>query len=235
MGGLFVVRALFFDVRALLYGPQGAELLAEVLRSEGIDVTPEEVEDGLFRLPADLKQARTQIRTEEQENDYHRAMIPELLRNLGVPYPTDALLLRIIETVHQYSAYWSMYPETLPVLEELKNRGLILGVIANWEPSLRRFLAEFELDGYFSVILTSMEAGMAKPDPILFRRATKEAGVRSEEAMHAGPSINEDVAGALSAGLVPVWVNRTGISTGHEVLSVTDLRGLLMLAQKAGE
>jgi HAD superfamily hydrolase (TIGR01549 family) len=230
-----VIRAIFFDVRALLYGPQGAELLAEVFRSEAIGVTAEEVEDGLQRLPAALKQARLHIRDEEQENDYHRAMIPELLRNVGVPYPTDALIMRILETVHQYSAFWSMYPETLPVLEELKKRGLKLGVIANWEPSLKRFLAEFELDGYFDVVLSSMAAGMAKPDPILFRKATKEAGVRSEEALHAGPSIHEDVAGALSAGLTPVWVNRTGISTGHEVLTITDLRGLLMLAQKVGE
>lgn len=230
-----MIRAVFFDVNALLYGPQGAELFAEVFRSEGINVTTDEVADGLSRLPAELRQARTQIRTEEQENDYHRAMVPELLRNLGVPFPTDALIMRMLETVHQYSAFWSMYPETLPVLEELKNRGFTLGVIANWEPSLRRFLAEFELDPYFAVILSSMETGLAKPDPIIFRKAVKEAGVASADLLFAGPSIHEDVAGALSAGLTPVWVNRTGIATGHEVLTITDLRGLLMLAQKAGE
>jgi hypothetical protein len=36
-------------------------------------------------------------------------------------------------------------------------------------------------------------------------------------------------------GILPVWLNRTGISTGHEVLTVTDLRGVLMLAPKAGD
>lgn len=230
-----MIRAIFFDVRALLYGPQGPELLSEILRSEGVNVSPSEVTDGLERLSAELKQARLQIRSEEQENDYHRAMIPALLRNLGEPFPTDALLMRILEGIHQYSAYWSLYPETLPVLEELKQRGIALGVVANWEPSLHRFLAEFEIDGYFSLILSSMEAGIAKPDPALFRRAAREVGVSSDAVLHAGPSIEEDVAGALSAGLTPVWVNRTGIATGHEVLSITDLRGLLMLAQKAGE
>lgn len=230
-----MIRAIFFDVRSLLYGPQGAELLAEVFRSEGIQVDQGDVADGLSRLPEALKLARTQIRTEEQENDYHRAMVPQLLRNVGVAYPTDALIMRLLEAVHQYSAYWSMYPETLPVLEELKKRGFTLGVIANWEPSLRRFLTEFELDGHLGVITSSMEAGVAKPDPILFRRATKEAGVRAEEALHVGPSVDEDVAGAISAGMRPVWLNRTGIATGHEVLTIEDLRGLLVLAQKAGE
>lgn len=230
-----MIRAIFFDVRALLYGPQGPELLGEILRSEGIQVTTAEVADGLERLPAELKQARLQIRTEEQENDYHRAMLPALLRNVGGRFPTDALVMRLLEGLHQYSAYWSLYPETLPVLEELKQRGIALGVIANWEPSLPRFLAEFELDGYFDLALSSMAAGIAKPDPALFRRAVREIGVPADAALHAGPSIEEDVAGAISAGLTPVWVNRTGIPTGHEVLSITDLRGLLMLAQKVGE
>lgn len=230
-----MIRAIFFDVRSLLYGPQGAELLAEVLHSEGIEVESGDVADGLSRLPEALKLARPLIRTEEQENDYHRAMIPELLRSVGVPYPTDALIMRLLEAVHQYSAWWSLHPETLPVLEELKKRGFTLGVIANWEPSLRRFLAEFEIDAYFTVITSSMEAGVAKPDPLLFRKATKEAGVSAGEALHVGPSIEEDVTGAISAGMRPVWLNRTGIVTGHEVLTIEDLRGLLVLAQKAGE
>lgn len=230
-----MVRGIFFDVRALVYGPHGAELLTEVLRSEDMSVDLREVEDGLSRLSPELKQARTQIRTEEQENDYHRAMIPELLRNIGMPFPTDALLLRLMEAVHQYSAYWSMHPETLPVLEELKNRGFTLGVIANWEPSLKRFLTEFELDGYFTVVTSSMVEGVAKPDPILFHRSVKGAGLRSEECLHVGPSIEEDVTGAMAAGIRPVWLNRTGISTGHEILTVTDLRGLLMLVKRAGE
>lgn len=247
-----MIRAVFFDVRALLYGPQGPELLAEVLRGEAIDVTPDDVAEGLSRLSAHLREARLQIHTEKQEDAYHRAMIPALLEVLGVPVgaspsayaappgeplagPTGGLVRRLVEALHQYPAWWSMYPETLPVLEELKCRGLILGVIANWEPSLRRFLTEFEIDPYFEVILSSMEAGVAKPDPRLFLQAVEAVGRDPAEALHCGPSIPEDVEGALAAGMVPIWVNRTGISTGHEVLSVNDLRGLLMLAGQEGE
>ncbi len=230
-----MTQAILFDVRSLVYGPQGAELLAEILRAEEVQVEPAEVEDAISRLPDDLKLARIQMRTEEQENDYHQAMIRALLENVGVRFPTDAMVLRLIEALHQYSAWWSMYPETLPVLEKLKATGLKLGVVANWEPSLRRFLTEFELDGYFDLILPSMEAGAAKPDPILFHRAVKALGVQAEETLHVGPSIAEDVAGAISAGVRPVWLNRTGITTGHEVLTITDLRGVLMLVGKAGE
>lgn len=235
MRGKAVIRAVFFDVRALLYGPQGAELLAAVLQGEGTSASPEAVTEAMAGLPAEGREARGRIRTEEQEDEYHRAMLPLLLRALGHGDPAGPVLARLVEAVREYPAWWSMYPEALPVLAQLQRRGLALGVVANWEPSLRRFLAEFEIDHYFRVILSSMAAGVAKPDPRLFALGLEAVGCAAGEALHCGPSLPEDVAGAQAAGLRPVWVNRTGIPTGHEVVTVNDLRGLLLLLGNGGE
>jgi HAD superfamily hydrolase (TIGR01509 family) len=230
-----MINGILFDVKALFYGPTGADFLSEVLRGEEISVEPVEVTEALSRLPAEIGQARQALRTEEMEGDYYQAMLPVLLPNLGVKDATNALLLRLVEQLHEYHAYWSMYPETLPVLEELKKRGFTMAVVGNWEPSLPRFIKAFELEGYFAAVVPSMAVGVAKPDPFLFHRALKESGLRAEETLHVGPSPAEDVAGAISAGLRPIWLNRTGIPTDHEVLTITDLRGLLLLVQKAGE
>ncbi|MDF2629607.1 MAG: hypothetical protein K0R39_3438 [Symbiobacteriaceae bacterium] len=229
------MQGIFFDIAALVYGPEGADFLSEVLRGEGIAAEPAEVAEALNHLPAELNGLRQTLRDEEQENEYNRLMLPALLTALGVKNPTDALIMRLVETVHQYSAWYSLYPETLPVLEELKNRGYKLAVVANWAPSLVRFLHEFELDTYFQAIVASGEVGLSKPDPYIFHQALKKLGLGEQDVLHVGPSINQDVTGALRAGLTPVWLNRTGIATGHEVVSITDLRGLLMLAPKAGE
>ncbi|HYG59750.1 MAG TPA: HAD family hydrolase [Symbiobacteriaceae bacterium] len=229
------MRGICFDIGALVYGPMGAEFLTEVLRGEGIQAEQAEVEDALARLPGELQALKAAIRTEEQENDYNRAMLALLVTELGVPNVTDALLLRLAETVHEYHAYFSMYPETLPVLEELKSRGLPMAVVANWAPSLGRLLREFALEGYFSAVLPSAAVGLSKPDPYIFHQALKALGVRPEEAAHVGPSLAEDITGALRAGITPVWLNRAAIPTGQEVLTISDLRGLLMLAPKAGD
>jgi HAD superfamily hydrolase (TIGR01509 family) len=229
------MNGILFDVEALFYGPSGTDFLSEVLRGEGISVEPVEVTEALRRLPQELREARTAMRTEEQENDYHRAMLPVLLESLGVADATDALVMRLLETVHQYSAFWSMYPETLPVLEELKQRGFTMAVVGNWEPSLPRLVREFELEGYFAAVLPSLAIGMAKPDAYFFHQALKRAGLKAAETLHVGPSLNDDVAGATGAGIAPVWLNRTGIPTSHAVPTITDLRGLLLLAPKAGE
>lgn len=230
-----MVRSILFDISALVYGPTGPDFLSEVLRAEEINVEPVEVSEAIKRLPQEVASLRTAIRTEEQENEYHHVMLPYLLANLGVRNPNGAKLIRLAEAIYAYSAYFSLYPETLPVLEELKKRGFTMGVLSNWEPSLARFIKEFELDGYFAGITSSMAEGVAKPDPILFHRALKASGMKAEETLHVGPSIEEDVTGALQADIRPVWLNRLGIPTDHEVLAINDLRGLLLLAQKAGE
>lgn len=228
-----MIRGLMMDVRALLYGPSGADLLSQILRNESIEVDPAAVTDALERLPQELRGFRQMIRTEEQENDYNRAMLPALLQNLGVTDPTQALLMRLVETLYGYHAYYSLYPETLPVLAELQRRGVQMAVVANWEPSLHRLLQEFELDGYFTSIAASAVEGVTKPDPILFHRVLKAMGLSAAEVAHVGPSLTEDASGAAAAGITPIWLNRTGITTGHEVLTITDLRGLLLLVQEA--
>ena len=56
--------------------------------------------------------------------------------------------------------------------------------------------------------ISSAEAGVAKPDPRIFARALELVGGRTAGALHAGDSLENDVAGALAAGLRPVLVAR---------------------------
>jgi HAD superfamily hydrolase (TIGR01549 family) len=224
-----VIQGIMFDMKALVYGPTGADFLSEVLQAEGIAAASDDVAQALTRLPHELEVLRSNMRDEEQENEYNRAMLPALLSQLGLETPSDALLFRLVETVYEYSAYYSMYPEILPVLQSLKERGLKLVVVANWEPSLHRMVAAFELGEFLTTIVSSSVVGAAKPDGFFFHRALKQAGLKADEVLHVGPSMQEDVAGASAAGIRPVWLNRLEIPTNHDVLSILDLRGLLLL------
>ena len=55
-------------------------------------------------------------------------------------------------------------------------------------------------------------AGARKPAPEIFRRALALAGAAAGEALHVGDSVEEDVAGARSAGIEPVLLRRDGAS-----------------------
>jgi HAD superfamily hydrolase (TIGR01509 family) len=230
-GTAIAVSAVLFDVpTALVYGPSGPELIAELLAMEEIEATPAAVAAAVQQLPAELLQLRAAMRTEEEETAYHAQALPFLLRLMGLSV-TNAVLNRLIENLYNYSAFYSLYPEVTAVLAELHRRGVTLGAVANWEPSLPRFLRDFELAHYFAAILSSRAAGYAKPDPRLFQDALRQSGVQAAEAVHVGGNLVEDVAGAAAAGIRPVWLNRHGDPSEPECLTIVDLRGLLVLVR----
>lgn len=224
------IRAVLFDVKGtLLYGPTTPELYAELLSMEGFSVSPDEVEDAMRRMPSELMRQYATMRTEEDESAFNARAIPALLSLLGLDDVKTALMLRLIENAYGYSAFYSLYPEVLPVLEKLRQRGLTMAVVSNWLPSLPRLLRDFEIDTYFQAAISGMATGLEKPDPRIFAEALKRIAIPAAAAIHVGDDLTEDVAGAASTGISPVWLNRTGDPSEPECLTITDLRGLLMI------
>lgn len=56
----------------------------------------------------------------------------------------------------------------------------------------------------------SYRAGVAKPDPELFRAALGALGVDARDAVMIGDSIDKDIAPALALGMRAIWVPATG-------------------------
>jgi HAD superfamily hydrolase (TIGR01549 family) len=81
----------------------------------------------------------------------------------------------------------------------LAARGLALAVVSNWDCALPGHLAAAGF-GAIPVVVTSAEAGAAKPDPRLFRLALDRLGVDPARALHVGDS-DADRLGAEAAGL----------------------------------
>jgi putative hydrolase of the HAD superfamily len=127
----------------------------------------------------------------------------------------------------------SPYEEVAAVLEELRRRGLGLGVCSNWDWDLDRVLDEAGLTPLVDFAVTSARAGVRKPHPLIFRRALDLAGVTPAEAVFVGDSWEADVGGARSAGIAPVHVWREPSEPPplvDGVRRIPDLRGLLDLA-----
>jgi putative hydrolase of the HAD superfamily len=85
-------------------------------------------------------------------------------------------------------------------LGRLHRAGLSLACVSNWDVSLRRHLEESGLAGYFTAIVSSAEAGAAKPDPEVFRVALARLGVEPGRALHIGDG-ETDRDGAAAAGV----------------------------------
>jgi putative hydrolase of the HAD superfamily len=88
-------------------------------------------------------------------------------------------------------------PGAFAAVRRLQLRGLALCVVSNWDVGLAEHLERL---GLRVPVVTSAEAGAAKPDPAIFRLALERLGVAPERALHVGDS-PEDEAGARAAGM----------------------------------
>jgi putative hydrolase of the HAD superfamily len=85
-------------------------------------------------------------------------------------------------------------------LGRLRRAGLELACVSNWDVSLRRHLEDAKLAGFFAAVVTSAEAGAAKPDPRAFSTALARLGVAPGRALHVGDG-DTDRDGAAAAGM----------------------------------
>lgn len=107
---------------------------------------------------------------------------------------------------------FDVYPDVEPALAGLRDRGLTLIAVSNWDCSLPRVLERCGLDGLLDSTVTSAGTGSRKPDPGIFRAALEVAGCEPAEALHVGDTPEEDVVGARAAGIRPLLIDRDG---GH--------------------
>lgn len=89
----------------------------------------------------------------------------------------------------------------LETLASLRARGLDLAVVSNWDVGLAEHLERLGIRGLFATVVTSAEAGAAKPDPAVFRLALDRLGVTAPRALHVGDE-DEDERGAAAAGML---------------------------------
>ncbi len=105
---------------------------------------------------------------------------------------------------------FSAYPDAIPALNGLRDRGLRLVAVSNWDCSLPRVLDGCGLGELLDATVTSAETGSRKPDPVIFQRALELAGCEPGEALHVGDTAEEDVTGARAAGIRPLLIDRDG-------------------------
>lgn len=95
------------------------------------------------------------------------------------------------------------FPGVRATLGRLRESGCRLGVVSDSESSaceLANFLAQLGLANTFDVIVSSIDLGRTKPDPLCYLTALSDLGLDAREAAFVGHDA-EELAGARQVGL----------------------------------
>jgi HAD superfamily hydrolase (TIGR01549 family) len=119
------------------------------------------------------------------------------------------------------------WEDAAPALVRLREHGLRLVVASNWDCSLPEVLDGIGLGALVDAVVTSAVVGAAKPDARIFEAALEAAGCAAGEAVHVGDSAEDDVGGAVGAGLRALLLDRSGTRGTGTVTSLSELPSLL--------
>jgi putative hydrolase of the HAD superfamily len=104
----------------------------------------------------------------------------------------------------------STEPDLAQTLTKLTRAGLKLGIVSNTFVNAGahdKHLAEEGLIDFFDTRVYSCDFGFRKPDKRIFLEAARQVGAQPTNIMYVGDRINQDVKGALRAGMKPVLKN----------------------------
>jgi putative hydrolase of the HAD superfamily len=182
--------------------------LVHELAEHGVDVTEAQARDALLTEMAFYRANHSEA-SDRAGLARLRSRCTDVLR-AGLSPAADGLDAAQLEQALIASLRFRPFAEVPEVLGRLRDAGARLVVVSNWDVSLHDVLEETGLAPSFEAVVTSAEFGAAKPHPAIFAHALRLAGSEAQDALHAGDSIEEDVAGALAAGVRPVLVSRDG-------------------------
>ncbi len=223
--------AAFFDVgnTLVLPYPPVSQICERILRAAGHGRDPEAIESLMPVIDAYYEERfqsdDTFWSSEEATLEVWVGMYALLCRRLGIDDDAE-VLARAVYDEFGSAELWRLYDDVVPAFERLREEGIRVGVISNWDSRLESVLDGLGLTPYLDTVVCSAAVGLHKPDPRIFDLACARLDVLPEHCVHIGDHFYSDIVGARSAGLAAVLIKRHGAPGTVPVASIRTLAEL---------
>jgi putative hydrolase of the HAD superfamily len=202
-----MLRAVLFDVDFTLFrpGPElGPEGYRRVGERHGLDLDPARYDEARAAAIATLQAERDFVHDEEVWVAFTEQIV------LGMGGDASGARACATDMVREWERHenFSLYEDSLPVLEELRRHGLKIGLVSNGQRDLAEFAVHHALD--VDAMVGSRSHGRTKPHPSIFVAALEALDVTPEETAMVGDSLEDDIEGARALGIRAIFLDRDG-------------------------
>jgi HAD superfamily hydrolase (TIGR01662 family) len=217
------VKAVLFDVDFTLARP-GPELLPEgyVSCAERYGLT---LEAGRYEEARDAAFVDLQRHPElDHDEEIWVAFTERIVLGMGGTQPASREVAVQLTSRWQQHENFELYDDTAPVLHELRQRGLKIGLVSNSARDVRAFAEHHALP--IDAGISSFHHGKTKPHASIFRVVLELLAVEPENALMVGDTVEDDIEGARAIGMQAVLVDRLGLRPDFapRIESLSDLR-----------
>jgi HAD superfamily hydrolase (TIGR01549 family) len=128
---------------------------------------------------------------------------------------------------NQYLKYFAIEPYLVDLLQRLRP-AIKTAIATNRSDTMDRLLSEFDLDGYFDLVVTSSDVMRPKPNPEALYKILGRFGLAPFQTIYIGDSPLDDMAARAADIPLIAYRNRELISNYHidslaEVVELLDL------------
>jgi len=116
------------------------------------------------------------------------------------------LFQRILENrkVFEKEVFNHLHPQVLPMLEQLRERGVKVALISNCYLEERDNIRTSILLPYFDVACLSCELGMKKPQPEIFHCCLEKLQLTADQCLYIGDGGSHELEAAQQVGMHPL-------------------------------
>jgi putative hydrolase of the HAD superfamily len=220
-------KGVLFDAAETLFTTRGSvgEIYGAVAREYGSKAEPEAIQAAFVRNFRGAGPVSV-----ENQKLWWKDIVRRVFSEVGMVESFDKFFDQVYDTFRD-SQGWVLFPETRQVLTDLKNRGLKLGVISNFDTRIYSVMESLSILQLFDTITTSSETGFCKPDREIFESAVRALNTAATETLMVGDNLRDDVEAGSRAGLRAILIDRTGryAATPHpRISSLIELIPLLI-------
>lgn len=189
-----MIRAVIFDMYETLITHYNSPLYfgAEMAQDAGIP------KEDFYHLWRSLDYERTVGRISLEE------LLERILRENDCY--SEGLLNKLIakRVAAKEECFKHLHAEIVPMLTQLKERDLLVGLISNCYAEEAKVIRESELFPFFDRAYLSCEQGVAKPDVEIFERCMRDLDVKPEECLYIGDGGSRELETATALGMKAV-------------------------------
>jgi putative hydrolase of the HAD superfamily len=219
-------KVIFLDAVGTLFGIRGSvgEVYGAIARKFGVQSSPESLNEAFYHAFAasdpPIFPGTDSQEIPKREFEWWQAIAQSTFRHAGV-FDQFTDFPDFFQELYDHFATaepWFIYPDVLPALEQWRRIGIQLGILSNFDTRLYSVLKALKLEEFFTSVTISTEVGFAKPEPEIFTTALQKHYCQPQDAWHIGDSFKQDYQGAKAAGIRSILLERTGQTTGPELI-----------------
>ena len=98
-------------------------------------------------------------------------------------------------------------PGAIAVLEELRRKGLKIGVLSDCTDEIPLLWPDSLYAPLVDAAVFSCSLGVRKPDPRTYAAVLHGLGLAPDQCLYVGDGGSSELSGATVAGLRPIWLN----------------------------